>query len=197
MEKLREKYCSDYHLEPAYTQLVVKTVKMVDGHPLVTFVSDHPQLRNHFLCPWFRRNIVENGITFNSCEQYHLYHKALQFGETDLAKKIMNTKYPYDQFTITREHKIAKFDANIWTEKCLQVSYQAHKLKFTQHRDLRDALLSTGDALIVEATLPEFGGLFWGTGFRMSDPRIRDRTLWIGKNKLGEILMRVRDEIRS
>ena len=55
--------------------------------------------------------------------------------------------------------------------------------KFTQHDDLRAILLGTGDAEIVEHTAND---RYWGDG---GDGR--------GKNMLGQILMRVREELRS
>jgi ribA/ribD-fused uncharacterized protein len=55
--------------------------------------------------------------------------------------------------------------------------------KFTQHADLREILLATGDAQIVEHTEKD---KYWGDG--------GDGT---GKNRLGLILMRVREGLRS
>lgn len=192
---IRQKYCADYHAHPNYNVLTVKRVLAVDKQQqLVLFVSDHPSLRNHFLCPWYRRDITENGKTFNSCEQYHMYHKANEFGELALANTVMETKYPIEQFALLRPGNIATFDAKHWANKCLEISYRAHKLKFTQHADLRKALLETGEAIIAEATTPEFGGEFWGTGFRMSDARILNPSCWTGQNHLGQILMRIRAE---
>src|SRR5213079_62586 len=55
--------------------------------------------------------------------------------------------------------------------------------KFTQHDDLRAVLLGTGDALLVEHTENDS---YWADGGDGS-----------GKNRLGQILMRVRDELRA
>lgn len=55
--------------------------------------------------------------------------------------------------------------------------------KFTQHRELRDLLLSTGDALIVEHTYKDS---YWGDGGDGS-----------GKNMLGQTLMAVRSRLRT
>ena len=54
--------------------------------------------------------------------------------------------------------------------------------KFTQHPQLRELLLSTGDATLVEHTENDS---YWGDG---GDGR--------GRNMLGRILMSVRDELR-
>jgi len=55
--------------------------------------------------------------------------------------------------------------------------------KFTQHPHLRDLLLSTGEALLVEHTKND---AYWGDGGDGS-----------GKNMLGQILMIVREELRQ
>jgi ribA/ribD-fused uncharacterized protein len=55
--------------------------------------------------------------------------------------------------------------------------------KFTQNADLRAVLLATGDADLVEHTSNDD---YWGDG---GDGH--------GKNKLGRILMSVRDELRA
>jgi ribA/ribD-fused uncharacterized protein len=59
----------------------------------------------------------------------------------------------------------------------------AVRAKFTQHADLRAALLATGDEELVENTR---GDHYWGCG--------HDGT---GKNMLGKILMEVRGELRA
>jgi ribA/ribD-fused uncharacterized protein len=55
--------------------------------------------------------------------------------------------------------------------------------KFTQHPKLKRLLLSTGDKTLVEHTVNDS---YWGDGGDGS-----------GKNKLGLLLMEVREEIRA
>jgi ribA/ribD-fused uncharacterized protein len=55
-------------------------------------------------------------------------------------------------------------------------------VKFTQHAELRSMLLATGDARVVEHTDSDD---YWGDGGDGS-----------GRNRLGEILMQVRDALR-
>jgi ribA/ribD-fused uncharacterized protein len=63
------------------------------------------------------------------------------------------------------------------------VMREAVLAKFTQHEDLRAILLATGDAVLVEHTANDS---YWGDGGDGS-----------GKNRLGQILMSVRDELRQ
>jgi ribA/ribD-fused uncharacterized protein len=64
-----------------------------------------------------------------------------------------------------------------------EVMLAALRAKFTQHPELRDLLLATGDALLVEHTTNDH---YWGDGGDGS-----------GQNRLGALLMQVRAEQRS
>lgn len=70
-----------------------------------------------------------------------------------------------------------------WNELKDDVMRKAVFAKFTQHGELRDLLLSTGDATLVEHTTNDN---YWGDGGDGS-----------GKNMLGKILMEVREQLRS
>ncbi|QDV35658.1 NADAR domain-containing protein [Tautonia plasticadhaerens] len=68
-----------------------------------------------------------------------------------------------------------------WESVKDSLMHEAVLSKFTQHADLREALLGTGEAEIVEHTAND---TYWGDG---------DGS---GKNRLGRILMQVREELR-
>jgi ribA/ribD-fused uncharacterized protein len=60
------------------------------------------------------------------------------------------------------------------------------RAKFSQHEDLRELLLSTGSARLVEsATVNNAVNRLWG------------EVNGVGQNKLGQLLMEVRDELRA
>jgi len=61
--------------------------------------------------------------------------------------------------------------------------------KFRQNPPLAAALLATGDTILVEASPYD---RIWGVGLKWNDPRILDRSLWLGTNLLGKALMKVR-----
>lgn len=69
-----------------------------------------------------------------------------------------------------------------WEEVKDKIMLDALRAKFTQHTELRELLLSTGDARLVEHTTND---RYWADGGDGS-----------GKNRLGVLLMRVRDELR-
>ncbi len=70
-----------------------------------------------------------------------------------------------------------------WEEVKEGVMYQGVFQKFTAHAQLREILLGTGEEEIVENSPTDY---YWGCG--------KDGT---GKNRLGEILMQVREKLRS
>jgi N-glycosidase YbiA len=70
-----------------------------------------------------------------------------------------------------------------WEDVKEEIMLEALRAKFTQHEKLRDLLVSTGDAILVEHTPNDS---YWGDGGDGS-----------GLNRLGGLLMRLREELRS
>lgn len=70
-----------------------------------------------------------------------------------------------------------------WESAKERVMLDALRAKFTQHEELKAVLLGTGDAKLVEHTANDS---YWGDGGDGS-----------GKNRLGHLLMQVRDELRA
>ena len=70
-----------------------------------------------------------------------------------------------------------------WEQVKDDIMREAVLAKFQQHDDLREMLLSTGDADIVEKTTRDY---YWGCGNKGT-----------GKNMLGRILMETRNALRE
>lgn len=70
-----------------------------------------------------------------------------------------------------------------WDKERLNVMYRVVRAKFTQNRELKEQLLSTGDAYMEETNY--WKDTFWGV------------YNGVGLNHLGKILMLVRDELRE
>jgi len=76
--------------------------------------------------------------------------------------------------------------ASDWTHRKIARMEDVLRAKFTQHEDLARLLLSTGAARLVECgTTDNAVNRFWG--------EVNGK----GKNMLGQLLVRVRDELRS
>ena len=67
------------------------------------------------------------------------------------------------------------------------------KEKFTQNPELAKFLTGTGDLLLAEASP---SNRFWGTGIGLGKENTTKQQHWTGKNKLGLLLMTLRNELQ-
>ncbi len=113
------------------------------------------------------------GRTWQTVEHYF---QAQKFAGTPHEHEIRKAKSPAIAARMGRDR--SKRLRRDWESVKDSVMHDAVKAKFKQHEDLRERLLQTGDAGLVEHTHRDD---YWGDGGDGS-----------GKNRLGEILMRVR-----
>jgi ribA/ribD-fused uncharacterized protein len=132
-----------------------------------------------------------NGITFVHSEQFMMFCKAMLFGDTDVAQKIMRTSNPRVHKSLGRE--VEGFNQKIWEEHAYNVVYVGCREKFLQNQKLLDALIDTADTELVEASPYD---KIWGIGLHQHDIRAHSKETWQGKNLLGEILTVLREEIK-
>lgn len=109
------------------------------------------------------------------------YFQAMKFEGTEHEDAVRTAKTPNDAAKIGRDRK-RPLRAD-WEDIKDDVMRRAVRAKFATHEDIRDVLLETGDEVLIE-NAP--GDYYWGIG--------KNRT---GKNRLGEILMEIRDELRD
>lgn len=140
---------------------------------------------------WFIRDFKIGGVTFNSVEQYMMYIKAKTFNDTEAALLIMESSNQKEIKALGRSVK--NYKDKEWNEIRQSVVQEALLAKFTQHSDLQEVLLSTGEAELVEASPYD---RVWGIGIA-NTPLIQDKRSWRGKNLLGKSLMQVRDLIKQ
>ena len=108
------------------------------------------------------------------------YFQAMKFEDAGLRDRIRAAPGPGDAARMGRRFPGLRED---WEEAKEAVMMDALRAKFTQHERLRRMLLDTGDAELVEHTRNDF---YWADG--------GDGT---GRNRLGVLLMQLRDELRS
>jgi ribA/ribD-fused uncharacterized protein len=140
---------------------------------------------------WAMRDMVIDGVEYNCCEQYMMSEKARLFKDEYALKEILKSDDPKEQKAWGRQVK--GFVKDEWEAIARDVVYKANYAKFTQHPNLKDILMATGDKVIVEAS-PE--DCIWGIGLRASDSRAQDPKKWRGTNWLGEALMQVREQLK-
>ena len=109
------------------------------------------------------------------------YFQAQKFEKREYQEKIRTSASPMMAAQLGRSRK-ERIKKN-WDNIKQNVMYEAVKAKFTQHPDLKQLLLDTKDAKIIEHTENDD---YWGDG---GDGN--------GKNMLGKILMKVREELKN
>ena len=123
----------------------------------------------------------ENGFVYPTCEHYFQSHKFLPHAPA-VAQKVCDAVGPRGAFDLA--HKYTEYERKDWMQGGVRdsVMLDGLRLKFNSP-EMRDVLLSTGDRKLVERSPVDN---YWGDG--------GDGT---GKNRLGELLMQVRGELRA
>lgn len=125
-----------------------------------------------------RHSVKLKGETWPTSEHYF---QAQKFAGTPYETKVRKAQGPKEAARIGRDK--ANPLRRDWESVKENVMYDVLKAKFTQHHDLKAILLSTGDATLVEDSPVDW---YWGCG---ANGR--------GKNRLGVLLMRLRDELKK
>jgi ribA/ribD-fused uncharacterized protein len=109
------------------------------------------------------------------------YFQAQKFEDPTVREAIRRVKSPMEAARTGRDrkHRLRRD----WDSARVGIMREALRAKFTQHEDVRELLLSTGDATIVEHTERDD---YWGEGGDGS-----------GANMLGRLLMELREELRG
>lgn len=150
-------------------------------------------LSNWALAPFTAKlTLTGDDVQFNNAEQYMMRIKAQVFGDEYTASLIMATTNPKEQKKLGRA--IIGYSDGGWDPVARDLSYIGIYQKFMQNKGMKRALLGTGSKLIVEASPVDTK---WGVGLSHLDLEILDRTKWRGRNWLGQILMKVRHDIRE
>ncbi|MBQ2363197.1 MAG: NADAR family protein [Bacteroidaceae bacterium] len=141
---------------------------------------------------WYDVYFEVDGIQYHTTEQYMMASKARLFGDEDTLKEIMNATNPSEYKKLGR--KVKGFEPTLWDEKKLDIVVEGNKAKFGQNPELKEYLLSTDDAILVEASPYDN---IWGIGLDRDtaiNGKVED---WKGQNLLGCALMEVRDYLRN
>lgn len=134
-----------------------------------------------WLSNFWPAEITMNGKTYPTVEHYFQWQKARDAHDNAAAEAIRTASTPAKAKAMGR--KVKGLDVESWDIGRVATMYMALLAKFEQNPDLREKLLETGNAELVEASPSDY---YWGIG--------RKRT---GKNMLGELLMGLRAKLRG
>ena len=137
-----------------------------------TFRGEYFFLSNFYSVP-----VTYDGLTYQNNEAAFQAQKVFDPEE----KKSFTDLSPRDAKKRGRQAALR----SDWEKVKISIMEEIVRTKFLQHEDLKEKLLSTGDALLVEGNT--WNDRFWGV-----DKRSRT-----GKNHLGQILMKVRRELQG
>jgi len=90
--------------------------------------------------------------------------------------------------------QVKGFDESRWLQARWGIVVQGNLAKFSQHNELRDFLIQTGDRVLVEAS--PFDRI-WGIGMAATTEGVENPARWKGLNLLGFALMEVRHQMRA
>lgn len=142
--------------------------------PILFYVPNDPY---GFLSNFSPHGIAMEGLWWPTVE--HCF-QAQKFEDENYREKIRSARTPHDAKNLgrTREFPLR----TDWDQVKDEIMYQVCLKKFRTHQEIRDALLRTKNEKLIENAPHDY---YWGCGENGT-----------GKNKLGLILMRVRDELR-
>ncbi|XP_021367573.1 uncharacterized protein LOC110459571 [Mizuhopecten yessoensis] len=136
---------------------------------------------------WHKKEFTVDGKTYMCAEQFMMHRKATLFEDFKTARKIMETKDPRKQKKLGRQ--VENFVEEIWQEGCEAIVEEGNMAKFSQNSDLLNIICASNPKILVEASPMD---KIWGIGLYSDDPRAWNRAYWLGENKLGKVLTKVR-----
>lgn len=144
------------------------------------------------LSQWYYCYFEVDGVQYFTTEQYMMASKARLFGDEEVLKEIMAANNPHNYKKLGR--KIRGFEQELWDARKYDIVVEGNKAKFSQNPELKEFLLSTEDAILVEASPYD---KIWGIGLDRETALQGTVDEWQGENLLGCALMEVRDWLRT
>jgi ribA/ribD-fused uncharacterized protein len=139
---------------------------------------------------WAYSRFTIDGMTFNTCEQWMMYNKAIMFNDELIVQRIMNTRDPSMQKLLGK--KVKGFNDQRWMEDAYNIVKRGNLAKFQQNVDFMNALIETKGKILVEASPYDTR---WGIGMGANDTGVEDPANWRGLNLLGKAITEVRVEL--
>ncbi len=164
----------------------------VSGQEVDAYFFHRPEEPHGYLSNWYTSPFDLDGMHFSSVEQCIMYRKCMIFGDETSAKAVLATEDTAAQQAIGR--KAAGYIGSVWAGMRQMVVLRGLMAKFSQNEDLKQKLLDTGDAYLVECAGSD---KIWACGIRLNDDKRFDASNWTGDNILGFALMEVREMLRE
>lgn len=186
-----------YHLHHASTstsdRIVTMATNSTSGNTFPTQLGFWRENEHLGCCSnWHPTGFDFRGIRFATGEHWMMWQKACLMGDMDHAAEILVAPTPRRAKELGGEVK--PYNGALWDAVREQLVYYGVREKFLANEPEREELLSTGSALLAEASPYD---KVWGVGMTADDPRFANPAKWQGENLLGRTCMRVRTDIRQ
>jgi ribA/ribD-fused uncharacterized protein len=152
---------------------------------VTTIFGSKDPLSNHFPC-----TVHVMGHSFPSAEQAYLHTKALNSTNPELADKIKQSGTASEAKRLARD---IPFNPN-WLPRRETVMEEVLRAKLVQVPAFSEALLQSADNVLVGAAA---GDYHWGSGLSETHTKITKQARWPGKNLLGTLQMKLREETQK
>ena len=129
-----------------------------------------------------------NSQQFHSAEQWIQYQKALMFGDSYMANRILLADTPMECKRLS--YKINGVNREKWHSDGYEVCFAGVHEKFMQNQSLLQLLKTTSPKILVEAMTDRL----WGTGIALQDSWALQTDKWYSSGQLSCMLMTIRDE---
>lgn len=139
---------------------------------------------------WWPAPFTVEGMRYPTAEHWMMAKKALLFEDRETASRILEAGSPKQAKQLGRE--VRGFDEEKWDAAKRRIVDEGSFHKFDQNTALKEFLVSTGDAVLVEASPVD---RIWGIGLSADDKRAANPLLWRGENLLGFALMQARERL--
>ena len=136
---------------------------------------------------FFNRNFVYDNIMYTSTEQAFQHRKAREAKDMNKCREILFNADPRTQKFLGQ--CVSGLNEDEWNKIKLSCMKDILLAKYTQHQDLREALMNTGDRTIAEANGRDD---VFAIGLPITHKDVMNPNAWRGKNHLGKLLMEVR-----
>jgi len=160
--------------------------------PFYGHTAELGRITNAVYSQFYPAEFQIDGVRYHWAEQWMMAAKARLFGDLEALTAILDADEPLACKKIGRT--VRNYDDGRWSAARFDLVVTGNVAKFSQSQPLRDHLLDSGDAILVEAAPRD---QIWGIGFGRENPAVHDPLRWRGRNLLGFALVKVRGILRG
>lgn len=169
-----------------------KEAEPAGPEPVLFSTGDESKGPFRVLSTEFVAPMMIDGIKYPTIDHYLLAQKARKFEDQESFIKILRAKTAKGAKGV--EKSIQNVKEEEWTPIQDDIMRVGLRAKFTQHKELREKLLESGNRPLAYANARD---KYWSIGTSEDTDKAKNPAKWPGKNRLGELLMELREALRG